>query len=256
MSSTTIQKAPAIRQGSVRVLVGASFASLVDVGALRKPVIKSLSENQEIEFDNVNSLTKFVKGKRVQVTFDLAEVNLTNMAVLDGGILNLSTVAGSSTPITDEAKGTGWVIGTPVRLNNKNGANTIVTAIVVKENAVTLTIVTDYRTYVGNGTNGELGYTYIVPVSARTLAITVSYAYVPNTSKVVTFNESGSKTLNCLRLTNTDSAGKIFQIDIQNGTNFAPISMTFAGDTQDDVAILPVDFQGDFVSFTDEQQIV
>lgn len=254
MSQTTIQKAPAIRQGSVRVQVGASFASLVDVGALRKPVMKSLSENQEIEFDNVDSLVKFVKGKRVQFTFDLAEVNLTNLAVLDGGIVNLSTVAGSATPVTDEAKGTGWVIGTPIKLNNKNGANTIVSTIVVKENAVTLVLNTDYRTYVADGTNGELGYTYIVPVTARTLAITVSYSYTPNASKNVTFNASGSKTLNCMRISNTDANGKLFQIDIENGTNFAPISMTFAGDVQDDVAILPVDFQGDLVSWTDEQQ--
>lgn len=256
MSQTTIQKAPAIRQGSVRVQVGATFGALVDVGALRKPVIKSLSENQEIEFDNVDSLVKFVKGKRVQVTFDLAEVNLTNLAVLDGGIINLSTVAGASTPLTNEAKGTGWVIGTPIKLNNKNGANTAVTAIVIKENAVTLVLNTDYRVYVANGTNGENGFTYIVPLTARTLAITADYTYVPNASKNVTFNSSGSKTLNCMRISNTDASGKLFQIDIQNGTNFAPISMTFAGDVQDDVAILPVDFQGELVSWVDEQQIV
>jgi len=253
---TTVQKSPAIRQGSVRVQVGTSFASLVDVGALRKPVMKSLVENQEITFDNVASLIKFVKGQRVQFTFDLAEVNLTNLAVLDGGILTLSTVAGSATPVTDEAKGTGWTIAQPIKLNNKNGANTIVTSIVVKENAVTLVANTDYKSYVADGTNGELGYTYIVPLTARTLAITVSYSYTPNASKKVVFSDSGSKTLNCMRISNTDANGKLFQIDIQNGTNFAPISMTFASDIQDDVAILPVDFQGDIVSITDEQQIV
>lgn len=256
MSQTSIQNTTAIRKGSVRVLVGASFAALVDIGALRKPVIKSLAENQEIEFDNVNSLSKFVKGKRVQITFDLAEVNLTNMAVLDAGILTLSTVAGASTPVIDEAKGTGWTVATPIKLNNKNGANTIVTAITVKENAVSLVLNTDYKTYVGDGSNGELGYTYIVPLTARTLAITVNYTYVPNASKKVVFSDSGTKTLKAMRIINTDENGKTFKIDVENGTNFAPISMTFAGDAQDDVAILPVDFQGDIVEWVDEQQTV
>lgn len=238
------------------MLVGANSASLVDVGALRNPVFKSLAENQAIKFDNVDDLKKFVLGKRVQLTFDLAEINLTNMAELDGGILNLTTIAGSATPVTGEAKGTGWTIGNPIRLNNKNGANTIVTSIVIKENGVTLVANTDYRTYVGDGTNGTLGYTYIVPVSARTLAITADYSYTPNASKKLTFNASGTKTLKYMRIVNTDENGKEFRIDVENGTNFAPISVDFAGDAQDDVAVLPIDFQGDIVEWIDEQQTV
>lgn len=251
---TTIQKTPAIRKGSVRVLIGDSSASLVDIGALRNPVFTSLAEVQSIEFDNVDSLSKFVKGQKVQVTFDLAEINFDTIAKLDAGLVTLTTVAGSATPVTNEAKGTGWTVGTPFRLNNKNGANTVVTAIVIKENAVTLVLNTDYRVFVGNGTNGELGYTFIVPLTARTLAITADYSYTPNASKKLTFVDSGTKTLKYIRLTNTDENGKVFQINIDQGTNFAPLSVDFAGDEEDNVAILPVDFQGNIVDWTDEQQ--
>lgn len=250
---TTIQVTKAIRKGSVRVLVGASLASLVDVGALRNPIFKSMAENQAIKFDNVDDLNKFVLGKKVQITFDLAEINFDNLAVLDGGILNLTTVASTPTAVTAEAHGTGWTVANPIRLNNKNGANTIVSSIVVKENAVALTLNTDYKTYVGDGSNGTLGYTYIVPLVARTLAITVDYSYTPNASKKLTFNDSGTKSLKYMRLVNTDENGKEFRIDIGEGTNFAPISVDFAGDAQDDVAILPVDFQGNIIEWIDEQ---
>ena len=256
MSQTSIQKSPAIRKGSVRVQVGDSFAALVDIGALRNPVITSLVENQSIEFDNVDPLRKFVKGLRMQVKFDLAEINLTNMAALDAGILNLTTVAASPVTVTAEAKGTGWTVASPIKLSNKNGANTIVSSIVVKSGVTTLTLNTDYKTYVGDGSNGELGYTYIVPLVSNAGVITADYSYTPNASKKVTFNDSGTKTLKVMRLTNTDENGKVFKIDIQAGTNFAPISVDFAADTAEDVAVLPIDFQGTMVEIVDEQQII
>lgn len=255
MKQTTIQVSNSIRKGSVRVLVGNSLASLVDVGALRNPIFTSLAENQAIKFDNVDDLSKFVLGKKVKITFDLAEINFDNLAVLDGGILNLTTVASSPVAVTDEAHGTGWTVATPIRLNNKNGANTIVSSIVVKAGAGTLTLNTDYKTYVGDGINGALGYTYIVPLTAQTLAITASYSYTPNASKKLTFNDSGTKTLKYMRLVNTDENSKEFRIDIGEGTNFAPLSIDFAGDAQDDVAILPVDFQGNIIEWVDEQAV-
>ena len=127
-------------------------------------------------------------------------------------------------------------------------------SIVVKGGGSTLSLSTDYRTYVGDGSNGTLGVTYIVPITAQAGAITVDYSYTPNASKTITFNDSGVKSLKYMRIVNTDANSKKFQFDVQNGTNFAPISVSFAGDAKDDVAILPVDFQGDLVSWLDEQQ--
>ena len=57
-----------------------------------------------------------------------------------------------------------------------------------------------------------------------------------------------------MRLINVDENGKEFRMDITNGTNFAPISVDFAGDEEDDVAVLPIDFQGEIVEWVDEQQ--
>lgn len=256
MPQTTIQKTPAIRKGAVKVEIGDSFASLVDIGALRKPVITSLAENQSIKFDNVNELKKFVNGKRMQMAFDLCEINLTNMAKLDAGLVTLSTVAGSATPVVGEAHGTGWTQGQPIKLTNKNGANTVVASITVKAGGSSLVLNTDYRIFVGDGSNGELGYTFITPITAQAGAITVDYTYTPNASKKLVFADSGTKTLKVMRISNTDENGKVFKIDIENATNFSAPVITFAGDDADDVAVLPISFQGDLVEIVDEQQTV
>lgn len=256
MPQTTIQKTPAIRKGAVKVEIGDSFASLVDIGALRKPVITSLVEQQAIKFDNVEDLKKFVNGKKIQMAFDLCEINLTNLAKLDAGLITLSPVAGTPVAVTGEAHGTGWTQGQPIKLTYKNGDNSVVASITVKGAGSSLVLNTDYRIFVGDGVNGELGYTFVTPITTQAGAITVDYTYTPNASKKIVFADSGTKTLKVMRISNTDENGKIFKIDIENATNFSAPVITFAGDDADDVAVLPITFQGDVVEITDEQQTV
>lgn len=254
MPQTAIQNASAIRKGAVKVEIGDDFNSLVNVGALRNPQITSRAENQAIKFDNVDDLKKFVNGKMVDMAFDLCEINLTNLAKLDAGLVTLATVAGTPVSVTGEALGTGWTVGQPIKLANKNGDNTIVSSIVIDAGGSPLSAGTDYNTYVGNGTNGELGYTYIVPVTSQSGVLDADYSYTPNASKKLTFADSGTKVSKVMRITNTDENGKEFRIDIDNATNFSPISIDFAGDDEEDVAVLPITFQGDIVEIVDEQQ--
>ena len=254
MSQTSIQNPTAIRKGAVKVEVGDNFSSLVDIGALRNPVINSIAENQAITFDNVEDLKKFVNGKKVEMTFDLCEINLTNLAKLDAGLVELEAVPGTPVSVTGEALGTGWTQGQPIKLANKNGNNTVVTSIVIDAGGSPLTLNTDYRVYVGDGSNGTLGYTYIVPITANALVLDADYDYTPNASKKLTFNDSGTKTSKVMRITNTDENGKVFKIDIENATNFAPISIDFAGDNEEDVAVMPITFQGQIVEIIDEQE--
>ena len=254
MSQTAIQNSTAVRKGAVKVEIGSSFASLVDVGALRNPQVNSKAENQAIKFDNVDDLKKFVNGKKIEMTFDLCEINLTNLATLDAGLVALTTVAGTPVAVTGEALGTGWTVGQPIKLAYKNGDNTEVSSIVIDAGGTPLVLNTNYAVYVGDGANGTLGYTYIVPLTANALVLDADYSYTPNASKNITFNDSGAKTVKVMRITNTDENGKEFRIDIENATNFAPISIDFAGDDEEDVAVLPITFEGDIVEIVDEQQ--
>lgn len=254
---TTIQVTEAIRKGSVRVLVGDDFGSLVDIGALRDPILNSLAENQEIEFDNVDSLKKFVKGKKVQVTFNLAEINLTNIEKLDSGLVSLSTVAGTLVSgATQLVVSGGWNFNQFIKIENQNGDGSAITVNSVT-GATDGALVEDTDFYVTQNENGEYGIMIIDSATVTTEGqnVTIDYDYTPNASKKLTFNESGNKTLKAMRLINIDENDKEFRIDIENGTNFAPISIDFAGDIEDNVAILPVDFQGDLVEWVDEQQV-
>lgn len=254
---TTIQEQEAIRKGSVRVLIGDDFDNLVDIGALRNPIITSLAENQRIEFDNVDSLEKFVKGTHVQVTFDLAEINFDNLSVLDAGMINLTTVAGSLVSGAEQIVSAGaWNYSQFIKIENQNGDGSAITV-----NSVTGgtdgALVEDTDFYVGQNENGDYGIFVLDTVDVTTLnqTITIDYDYTPNASKKLTFNEQGNKTLKVMRIINTDENNKTLKIDINEGTNFAPISIDFAGDEEDDVAILPIDFQGKIVEWVDEQQV-
>lgn len=256
MRQTTIQVPEAIRKGSVRVLLGNDFNNLVDVGALREPNITTLTENQSIEFDNTDPLRKFVRGKRLQVTFTLAEINLSNIALLDDGIVNLTTIPG--TPVSGAEQlvvSGGWNYEQFIPLENQNGDGSAVTV-----NSVTgatdgaLTVDEDFHVVNVGGQFGIIVHN-TSDVTTLNQNLTINYDYTPNEAKRVTFNESGNKTLKCMRIINVNEHGQEFRLDIEEGTNFAPISIDFAGDEEDDVATMPIDFQGKLVEWVDEQQV-
>lgn len=255
MSQTTIQKTAAIRKGSVRVLVGDDFSSLVDIGALRNPVFTSLVENQAIVFDNVDDLKKFVNGKKVQVTFDLAEINLTNLAKLDAGLISVTTVAGSIVNNAQQVVASGsWAYSTFIPLTYQNGDGTLPNIDSVTGSVDgALVLNTDYTI---TKVSGVWGITVLDSTDVTTLAqsITIQSDYTPAASKKITFADSGNKTLKAMRLINTDENNKTFKIDIENGTNMSAVSIDFAGDDEEDVAILPIQFEGSIVEIVDEQQ--
>lgn len=257
MRQTTIQDVTAIRKGSVRVLVGEDFDNLVDIGALRNPVVNMLAEGQRVEFDNANGLDYFVKGDRIQVTFDLAEINFDTLGVLDAGMVNVTTVAGIIVNNANQLAVAGdWSFNTFIPIDHQNGDGSALTVDSVTGATDGLLVAeTDY--FVMQDSNGKYGIMVkdSATVTTENQNLTIVYDYTPNASKKITTNESGKKTLKCMRIINEDNAGKVFKIDIEEGTNYAPISVDFAGDEEEDVALQPVDFRGTLVEWVDEQNI-
>ena len=255
MTQTTIQKTAAIRKGSTRVQIGDNFSSLVDIGALRNPVFTSLVENHEIPFDNVESQKKFVKGDKVQFAFDLAEINLTNLATLDAGLVTLDTVAGTPLVSQSEVIASGdWNYSKFIELANQESDGTQPTinsvtgstdgALVLDTDYFVIKVVDKWGIYVIDS----------VTVTTEAQTITVDSDYTPAASKKLTFSTSGLKTEKVIRIINTDENSKDFKIDISAATNFEAPSIDFAGDDEEDVAILPVRVQGTIVEWVDEQQ--
>ena len=254
---TTVQNEAAIRDGSVRIEVGDDPSSYVDIGAIRNPVFTSLVENQSIEFDNVKDFKKFVNGDKVQFAFELIEINLTNMAQLDAGLVTLSTVAGTPVAGASYLVASGaWSYNNFIAFDNQNGDGTAPTV-----NSVTLgtdgLIVLD-TDFVMVKQGGTWGIVIIDSTTVTTEAqtVTINTDYTPAASKKLSFSNSGTKTEKYVRVTNTDENGKVFQFVISEATNFSAPSIDFAGDDEAEVAVLPIQMEGTLVEIIDEQQTV
>ena len=228
---TTAQQTSSIRMGS-----GVLKINGTNVGLLSKAKLSVKYSVLSIKADN-GQLPAYKKVNSATFGADLYEVYLPNLQTIDTfGVL--SSVAGSPTTVTAEAKGTGWVVGQPIKLSNKDGDNTVVQSIVVKANAVALTITTNYTVYVADGTNGTLGHTYIVPVTANALAITVDYSYNPNVSRTITYSDI-VKLVGYYDVVfeNTDANGKKFSINFPKGYSSSDLTMDFQSDDKIDSAM-------------------
>ena len=118
-------------------------------------------------------------------TFNWREVLSENIVTL---ISNYSSVSIADAPVAvvAEALGTGWTVGTPIKLANTNGDKTMIdltTAGAIKAWGGNLLRGTDFNDYVDDS-----GFTYVVPVTAQALAITADYTYTPNLSDVSYLN--------------------------------------------------------------------
>lgn len=235
----SVQKVKSVRFGSGTLSISTDGGSnWTNLGALKDANLNVTKSIIELVVDNAKLPPK-VKIDEAVFSANLYEIALENLQAIDG-IADYSVVAGTPTAVTNEAHGTGWTVGVPFKLNYKNGANTIVSSIVVKANSTTLTANTDYKAYVGAD-----GYTYITGLTAQTLAITVSYSYTPNANKEQLYKDI-VKTLATSRFkfVNVDEDGKEFGIEFYEGYNRAGIDATFLpDDTTDDALNIPVEIK-------------
>jgi hypothetical protein len=241
---TTVQRADAVRYGSMKIEVGDTVGTLIDLGALKDVVKNEQWTLVKTIGGNVGEIKRRIKDHIVTFTFNWQEYDLEAANTIRGGIDTYTPVAASPVTVTGEAHGTGWTQGKPIKLTYKNGANTVVTSITVKGGGSSLVANTDYRTYVGDGSNGSLGYTYIVPITAQAGAITVDYTYTPNASKKLTTGGKIEIGYKVMRLTNTNEDGKTYQVTVYKAANANGININFPNDDDDAAWETPVTIEG------------
>jgi hypothetical protein len=241
---TTVQRPDAVRFGSMKIELGDSEAALIDVGALKDVVIQEQWELVKIIGGNVGEIKTKIKNHKAIVSFNWQEYDLEAANAIRGGIDTYTPVAAEAVPVTGEAHGTGWTVGTPIKLNHKNGANTEVAAITVKGGGSALVADTDYSVYVADGSNGSLGYTYIVPLTAQAGAITVDYTYTPNASKTLSTGGKVEIGYKVMRLTNTNEDGKKYEVTIYKASNANGINLNLPNDDDDGAWETPVTIEG------------
>jgi len=213
-------------------------ATWINLGAIKDANLNVTKSIIEVVMDNAKMPPK-VKIDEAVFSANLYEIVLENLQDIDG-IATYSTVSATLQTVVAEPHGTGWTINTPIKTNYKNANNTAVGSIVVKNNSTTLTLNTDYRTFVGAD-----GYTYILPVTAQTGAITFGYTYTPLASKEQLYKDI-VKTLatNRFKFVNVDEDGKEFGVEFYEGYNRAGIDATFLpDDTTDDALNIPVEIK-------------
>lgn len=256
MAQTSIQKTNAIRYGSGILSMGASTASLTNLGAIRDLVFRLDKEDIEIDFDNTDPIQKFRFGDRVTVTCLLAELDGDSLALLDAGWITVGTTAGTPVAGATQTLSSGsWNYNNFYKITNQNGDGSAVTI-----NSVTGG--TDGALSDGDGfhfgqdENGNYGI-YMGDVASELTTesqdIVIDYDYTPNASKDLTFTSFGTKTTKYVRIVNTNAAGNTFQIDMEECTNMKPLELSFPGDEGEDVMMYEIEIKGKITSITDSQ---
>ncbi len=240
---TNIQNGNTIRFGSAKIEVGESVSDLVNLGAAQNVVFTESFTPIVIAPHNAPEITVGVREHYATTTFDLWEVDLKNLNLIRGGLDNYSTVSGTPISVTDELV---RLDGTKmVRLANRNGDGSEPTNITVKDSIGTTAVRnTDYVIGVDAS-----GWPVVGRVDGSTVitdgeTVKVSYTYTPNASTKL--SSGGKNTINprVVRLTNTNAAGKKFQITIYAAKNQTGIELTLPGDDSEDPVAVPIELKG------------
>jgi hypothetical protein len=181
---------PAINEKALSQYIGILEAAKYEtptvftrLASVRGLINTSSFEQIKIKADDTGLLLSITKPNSTIETQLLEVFDVDLMDILMPG--TKTVVAGTPVPVVDEVLATAgnWTQGVPLKIDNKNGADTEVASITVEEDGgATLVLDTNYRVYVADGSNGDTGYTYIVPLTANANQILVSYTYTPNQS--------------------------------------------------------------------------
>lgn len=238
---TTVQKASSIRFGSAKFEVGEDVNSLIDLGAMNSIVFEETWDEMTVTSDNAGVIKTGINNHAAGIEGDLMEINLATLATIRGGIDKFELIAGTPTPVTNEAV----TLSNQVqkRLVNKNGAGTVVTAVTVKKGTTTLAEGTDYTLSVDTA-----GYTVIARIPSGGItsgdSVTVNYTYTPLSAQRLLSGGLGTFQPRVARITNYDDAGKRFQITIFKATPENGLNITFPEADAEDPAMTPIRMNG------------
>ena len=243
---TIVVKPDAIRIGSAKIEIGDDVNALSNLGAVRNVALQEQWETVTISGDNVGTIKKYIRNHIATLTFNWLELDLDSLSKIRGGIDEVSLVDAESVSVTDEILD--WEPGKPIKLANKNGNGTAVSFLIIKkvEGGTESTLeVTDYFVYVGDGSNGEAGATYVVPITTvQDGVVKANYSYTPNAARILTTGGKIEIVPKVVRLTNVNEDGKKFRVTIYKATNSSGINLTLPADDADDVWNTPVTLEG------------
>ena len=243
MQQTVVQDVKSLRLGSCLLEVGDDPGSLLNLGMVEGAGFEETFDSVWLDSDNAGRVFLGIRNQKCAATGNLQEVKLETMNTLRGGIDSYTTQAAAPVSVTNEPvvlKGTAFS-----RLANRSNAGAEVTAITVTNIAGTTTYArnTDYVMAVD-----AQGYTCIARIAGGTITdkqtVHVDYTYAAAASKTLKSGGKVTVTPKIVRLTNTNTAGKIFRITIYKASNEAGIKLEFPGDQDPELWSTPINLVG------------
>lgn len=237
---TVAKNLAAVRFGSAKIEIGTSTADLQDLGMVTSVQFAESFTPVELKPDNAVKYTKAIKEHVCKLSFEMWELDLTKLALLRGGIDTSDSTAAVSVSVSNEPH---TLNGTDIAwLAHANGDGTEVSAIVVTDAVRNA----DYVIVVG--TDGRTGIARVAASSVISDAegVLVDYAYLPLKNK--TMSTGGLNTIadRYFRVTNINSAGKTFQIDIYKAKITGGLDFSYPADDGDDPLKPKIEVEGTY----------
>lgn len=240
---TTPQNLKAVHLGSGKIEIGTSSADAQDLGLAGNISFKEDFTPISLEPDNSVEIIKGIGKHTCKLSFEMWELDPTKLALLRGGIDTVGSTEAAPVSVTNE---THTLTGTSiVWLDHANGDGSEVGSVTVKDvgsNAASRN--TDYVIVVG--TDGRTG---IARVAASTViasgeGVLVNYTYTPSANK--TRSTGGLDTFDSryVRVTNINSQGKKYQLEIYKARITGGLDMSFPADKEGKPITSKIEMEG------------
>lgn len=255
MNQTQVQKENALRFGSMKVEIGNTLGTLVDIGVLRDVSFEGKAEITALQFDNAIERKMIKDADKFALNATLCEINFTNLSIMSGGMIDVTTVAGvlvSGAEFTFAE--TEWEFDKVIELSGQNddGSAPTINSVTGSVDGVT----TDYKLV--KLPNGNWGMSMDSGGALLSIAqdVVIDYDYTPSASKNVTFKSKGLLADRYMRLTNTNQDGKVTVKTLRGVANIEPLNIDYAPDDENEVATTPISLEGYIIDISDAQQTV
>lgn len=242
---TDAQNEDAIRFGSAKIEIGTSTSDLQDIGLVTGIAIKEDYTLVELKADNAAPITKGNKEHTVTLSFEMWELDLTKLALIRGGLDSSGSQAASPVTVTNEAH---TLDDTDIAwLTHANGDGSEVGSIVVTDASSNAAVRnTDYVIVVGPD-----GRTGIARVAGSTVlsdgeGALVDYSYTPLANKTMSSGGLSTIASRYVRVTNINSAGKKFQIDIYKAKVVGGLDFSYPADDGDEPLKPKIEMKGEY----------
>lgn len=260
-----------------KVEVKKSGGSYVDIGALSSAISLSLEYTENVvESANAGTLLKQIKSMKANGSFNLININPTNIEAMGGGLFTQTNTAGSAilaAAFTNQVF-VGFTANTKIPLvaietatgkGIKFSAAPVITSVTGTGTGASgvLAVNNDYTVIVDQ--QSASGYSIVLNTSGTaSVAVTetITIVYGNNTPVARTTLTAGTSTkvltAYSIKFTHTDSASKIRSLEIFSAnTNSGGFVFGFGGANEDGVEEMPITFTGSIdTSLTDGAQLL